>query len=178
MWKIRHFIRFKIPFRCYQQNTITRLANESILPNTQHAQVLDEVFGVQLYKNNAHILSSRILSDINSDWLLNAHCIRRVYECATRLKLVLYMRPVPTKWETSRKISFESYQQIHDVQTLSFKMIYNMSGLLPYWGSKTYYFLEKFLGFLLTFEMFNETWSPLVPWQFVTYFVRTGLMLS
>ena len=34
------------------------------------------------------------------------------------------MRPVPTKWETGRKISFLSYNQIHVVQTLSFKMIY------------------------------------------------------
>ena len=30
------------------------------------------------------------------------------------------MRPVPTKWETSCKISFLSYNQIHVVQTLSF----------------------------------------------------------
>ena len=37
-----------------------------------------------------------------------------------------HMRPVPTKWETSRKISFPSYNQIHVVQTLSFKMIYYM----------------------------------------------------
>ena len=42
------------------------------------------------------------------------------------------LRPLPTKWETSRKISFKSYKQIHDVQTLSFKMIYNIPGLLPY----------------------------------------------
>ena len=61
------------------------------------------------------------------------------------------MRPVPTKWETSHKNSFESYKQIHDVQTLNFKMIYNMPGLLPYLGSKTHYFLEKFLCFLYWF---------------------------
>ena len=67
-----------------------------------------------------------------------------------------YMRPVPTKWETSRKISFESYKQILNVQTLSFKMVYNMPLLLPYLGAKTHYFLEKFLCFLLIFEMFNE----------------------
>ena len=67
-----------------------------------------------------------------------------------------HMRPVPTKWETSRKISFSSYNQIHIVQILSFKMIYYMSWLLPYLGSKSYHFLEKFLCFLLIFEMFNE----------------------
>ena len=38
------------------------------------------------------------------------------------------------------KISFPSYSQIHVVQTLSFKKIYYMSGLLPYLGSKTFYF--------------------------------------
>ena len=48
------------------------------------------------------------------------------------------MRPVPTKWEASRKISFPSYNQIHVVENLSFKMICNMPELLPYLGSKTY----------------------------------------
>ena len=66
------------------------------------------------------------------------------------------MRPVPTKWETSRKISFESCKQICGVQILSFKMIYNMPGLLSYLGSKTHYLIQKFLCFLLIFEMFNE----------------------
>ena len=54
------------------------------------------------------------------------------------------------------QIQFESYKQIHDVQTLNFKMIYTMPGLLPYLGFKTNYSLEKFLCFLLIFEMFNE----------------------
>ena len=31
-----------------------------------------------------------------------------------------------------------------------------MSGLLPYLGSKTHYFLEKFLCFLLIIDMFSE----------------------
>ena len=68
------------------------------------------------------------------------------------------MRPVPTKRETSRKISFPSYIQIHIVQIVSFKMIPNMLGLLPDLGSKTYYFLEKFLCFLLIFEVFAESY--------------------
>ena len=67
-----------------------------------------------------------------------------------------HLRPIPTKWETSREISSESYEQIHDIRTLSLKMIYNMPGLLPYLGFKTYYFLEKFFCFLLNFEMFNK----------------------
>ena len=60
------------------------------------------------------------------------------------------------KMRDSCKISFPSYNHIHVVQTLSFKMIYYMSWLLPYLGSKTCYFLEKFLCFLLIFEMFSE----------------------
>ena len=54
-----------------------------------------------------------------------------------------HMRPVTTKWETSHKISFPSYNQIHIIQTLSFKMIYYMSGLLTIWGPKTHYFLKS-----------------------------------
>ena len=46
---------------------------------------------------------------------------------------------------------------------LSFKMIYNMPGLLPYLQSKTHYFLEKFLCFLLIFEMFNEPYLLYFP---------------
>ena len=61
-----------------------------------------------------------------------------------------------TKWEKSHNILFESYKQFPVVQTLSFKVTYNMPGLLPYFGSKTHYFLEKFLCFVLIFEMFNE----------------------
>ena len=38
--------------------------------------------------------------------------------------IVSHMRLVPTKWETSRKISFPSYNQIHVAQTQSFKMVY------------------------------------------------------
>ena len=67
-----------------------------------------------------------------------------------------HLRPIPTKWEISRKISFPSYNQIHVVHILCFHMIYYVSGLLLYLGSKTYYFLEKFLCFLLKFDMFSE----------------------
>ena len=73
----------------------------------------------------------------------------------SRLGFKTHLRPIPTKWETSRKISFPSYNQIHVVQTLSFKMIYYMSVLLPIWVPKTHYFLEKFLCFLLIIEIFN-----------------------
>ena len=38
-----------------------------------------------------------------------------------------------------------------------------MPGLLPYLGFKTHYFFEKFLCFLLIFEMFNKPYLLLFP---------------
>ena len=38
-----------------------------------------------------------------------------------------------------------------------------MSGLLPYLGSKTHYFLEKFLRFLLIIDMFSESYLLYFP---------------
>ena len=48
------------------------------------ASALREMFGVQLYKNNARLLLSRILSILNLDWLQHARSVRGVYEyCIT-----------------------------------------------------------------------------------------------
>ena len=44
------------------------------------ASALREMFGVQLYKNNARALLSSILSILNLDWLLHARSVRGVYE--------------------------------------------------------------------------------------------------
>ena len=44
------------------------------------ASALREMFGVQLYKNNARALLLRILSILNLDWLQNARSICGVYE--------------------------------------------------------------------------------------------------
>ena len=44
------------------------------------ASLLREMFGVQLYKNNARALLSRILSILNLDWLQHARSVRGVYE--------------------------------------------------------------------------------------------------
>ena len=41
---------------------------------------LREMFEVQLYKNSARALLSRILNILNLDWLLHARSVRRVYE--------------------------------------------------------------------------------------------------
>ena len=45
------------------------------------ASALRDMFRVQLYKNNARALLSRILSILNLDWLQHARSIRGVYEC-------------------------------------------------------------------------------------------------
>ena len=44
------------------------------------ASALREMFGVQLYKNNARVLLSRILSILNLDWLQHARSVPGVYE--------------------------------------------------------------------------------------------------
>ena len=46
------------------------------------ASALREMFRVQLYKNNARAVLSRILSILNSDWLHHVRSVRVVYaEC-------------------------------------------------------------------------------------------------
>ena len=44
------------------------------------ASALRDMFAVQLYKNNAHGLLSRISSILNLDWLQHARSVRGVYE--------------------------------------------------------------------------------------------------
>ena len=53
------------------------------------ALALQDIFGVQLYKNNARALLSHILSILNLDWLQHAHSVRGVYEC--KLILLVYI---------------------------------------------------------------------------------------
>ena len=62
----------------YPKNTITCETSEPTLPDT-HMHV-STARGVQLYKNNACTLLLRILSIVNSDWLLHAYSVRSVYE--------------------------------------------------------------------------------------------------
>ena len=87
-----------------------------------------------------------------------------------------YLRPVPTKWETSRKISFLSYNQIHVAQTLSFKMIYYLVMVADFLGVQKLFFPCEIP--LFSIDFWNVQWaiSPLVPWRLVTHFVRTGLI--
>ena len=54
---------------------------------------LRDMLGVQLYKNNARALLSRILSILNLDWLQHARSVRGVYECLTSIKLHNKLKP-------------------------------------------------------------------------------------
>ena len=49
------------------------------------ASALREMFRVQLYKNNARALLSRILSILNLDWLQHARSVREVYEFGVKI---------------------------------------------------------------------------------------------
>ena len=59
------------------------------------ASVLREVFGVKLYKNNAHAPLSLIVSILNSDWLQYVRSVRGVY--ALLYKYWLLMRGMVEK---------------------------------------------------------------------------------
>ena len=52
------------------------------------ASALREMFGVQLYKNNACALLSRILNILNLDWLQHARSVRGVYGCTINHLLI------------------------------------------------------------------------------------------
>ena len=74
------------------------------------ASPLREMFGVQLYKNNARALLSRILSILNLDWLQYARSVRGVYEyqvidCLLFYSIGLWMRVV--------RILYVVYQKYH-----------------------------------------------------------------
>ena len=88
----------------------------------------------------------------------------------------IHMRPVPTKWETSHKISFPSYYHIHVVHILSFKMICNVRVAASFRVQNLLFPSETPL---FSIDFWHVQWaiSPLVPWRLVAHFVRTGLIL-
>ena len=65
------------------------------------ASALREMFGVQLYKNNARVLLSRILSILNLDWLQHARSVRGVYEYEVPLSLLQVGVPLRVLWRYS-----------------------------------------------------------------------------
>ena len=73
------------------------------------------------------------------------------------------------------QISFPSYNQIHVVQTLSFKMVYYMPRVAAWFGVQNPLFPSEIPLFSINF--WNVQWaiSPLVLWRLVAHFVRTGL---
>ena len=95
-------------FKYYQQNIITRSENKSTLRSRKstlcdaYARVSTaQMFGVQLYKNNARAILSRILSILNLDWLQHARSVRGVCEFTLILTLILnttcfYLYPFST----------------------------------------------------------------------------------
>ena len=70
------------------------------------ASALREMFGVQLYKNNARALLSRILSILNLDWLQHARSVRGVYEFG--LPLLWPMIAFVTRVDTPEQLSMQS----------------------------------------------------------------------
>ena len=91
-------------------------------------------------------------------------------QTSNRICLYLFQRTIwdlPTNWEICHKISLPRYKEIHIAQTLSFKMIYHMSGLLPYLGCKTIISLSIPL---FSFDFWHVQWVvfPLVPWRILS----------
>ena len=67
------------------------------------ASALREMFGVQLYKNNARALLSRILSILNLDWLQHARSVRGVYECYVWPNITVITHGIKFKWNTQQQ---------------------------------------------------------------------------
>ena len=70
--------------------------------NAPHTTLSRNVFGVQLYKMNARVLLSRILSTVDSDCLQHARSVRGVYVCVLCAKVVTIVYnifiSVPLEW--------------------------------------------------------------------------------
>ena len=81
---IRHFPKFKNVIKYYQQNiNYPRSKWTNPTRTWMHPTLRSRarnVFGVQLYKNNARALLLHSLSIVNSDWLQHARSVRGVYE--------------------------------------------------------------------------------------------------
>ena len=97
------------------------------------ASALREVFGVQLYKNNARALLSRILSILNLDWLQHARSVRGVYEYFI-FNFVYHiwvniLRHPNAKINENLAINLDSWILILDLRELTFIKYSNLSML-------------------------------------------------
>ena len=57
------------------------------------------MFAVQLYKNNARVLLSRILSILNTDWLQHLRSVRGVYEFVLIVEILSLQKYVQWKYD-------------------------------------------------------------------------------
>ena len=124
------------------------------------ASALREMFGVQLYKNNASALLSRILSILNLDWLQHARSVRGVYEY-----LVSHGERYIISSCLSILVTFLSWVrwellELATVLTLSCLPIYPMSSLKVFYQNMDYYNeLNIYQKVLNEFRPnFAETW--------------------
>ena len=130
---------------------------------------------LQIFRWNC-FCSWHLALNLNSPYLLAKVSCNVLLNQKTFLeKATLDMRPVPTKWETSRKSSFESYKQILDVQTLSFKMIYTRIAALFRVQNPLFPWEIP----LFSIDFWNVQWaiSPLIQWRLVAHYVRMGLIM-
>ena len=136
------------------------------------ASELREVFGVQLYKNNARTLLSHILSILNSDWLQHARSVREVYEL-----LLIYILDFSSFWRLHRVYkSTESKQVCADFiqpsdgeggTKRSFLIqVYSPNRGLENWMQSK---LKKFNFFVVQFEAFGTEFDQilLTNWKFL-----------
>ena len=77
---MRHFNKFKSHLNVINKIRLPVWKMNQPYATLTLASALREMFGVQLYKNNARALLSRILSILNLDWLQHARSVRGVYE--------------------------------------------------------------------------------------------------
>ena len=91
------------------------------------ASALREMFGVQLYKNNARALLSHILSILNLDWLQHAPSVRGVYEY--KITVLLMGRLVTSSWPTTN-LSWSKYSP-HIMETII--ELRKISFYIKYW---------------------------------------------
>ena len=90
---------------------------------------LCEMFGVQLYKNNAHVLLSRISSILNLCWLQHAHSVRGVYECLLTGELQL---PSPLGNSSGETFTYMDKVQADKLHYQQVWFLYKAHHLLQY----------------------------------------------
>ena len=102
------------------------------------ASALREMFGVQLYKNNARVLLSCILSVLNFDWLQHARSIRGVYEI--QILHLVFLRVTDVTLTMKSICKFKSGMRLL-LQLDKFLLFWNFSSLYKSVGDKSVFLL-------------------------------------